>query len=48
MAAIASRRCKRIWNIVLMKRRKKHYDDYVMTLYAQGVLTPNRSLISVA
>ncbi len=23
---------------------KKHYDDYVMTLYAQGVLTPNEWL----
>ncbi len=32
-----------LWNMVPCDE-EEHYDDYVMTLYAQGVLTPNEWL----
>ncbi len=36
-----------LWNMVPCDE-EEHYDDYVMGLYAQGVLTPNEWLISAA
>lgn len=32
-----------LWNMVPVKE-EEHYDDYVLSLYAQGVLTPNEWL----